>query len=582
MPPSCKLVEACPWPDQSANPPGVISRLKKGEQDKPVYEAWNIRSCPGKRQTVEGYKMLGLKLEAYDEFSGRAFVTPQPSAQSELADMHLRAIDDFGSKHKRSWAARAFCGKGTTYEQDLDERCRGLPAVVRTAVTKLLFDRGKATSTQQRTRTWTVVVMRQQLHHRFAQAEFAEVKRHKVRFWKNPKPEEAMQYTVLIRGAETKAFAGENALTTFEPSYNPWVKADNAERQARAREERLRRETRRSKRRGFSPPRSRPQSYFSRTPSHRVQTRSVSPPSYQSPRTRFSAPPLRSPRYESPPPYRRTTRSSSPVRSRSPSVRVRVVPRYNPRPFEGVPTPPATYTPPPCVSAYQPPNTTNTASTFQPRPPFPTYPTLNPISPPPHLATPIQANCPSCRSTRTCSHYSPLLPCRRLIRFHAGVPYHPPCLLCAHHGPPPGSHLHHYQPDFAYPAQPPPPSNWHHPITMPPILPADHFTEVPHYPMFHVHPGGGGGISRRSSLASSVAASSVSWHPSRQPPPAPNPFSPLSTPSLTSAGGGSSLNGEEERVATPEVPRGVVGGEREVDVEVRRGSVVEMATVEDE
>lgn len=99
--------------------------------------------------------------------------------------------------------------------------------------------------------------------------------------------------------------------------------------------------------------------------------------------------------------------------------------------------------------------------------------------------------------------------------------------------------------------------------------------------MFRVHPGGDG-ISRRSSMASFFAPSSVSWHPSRQPPPAPNPFSPLSTPSLTSAGGGSSLNGEEERIATPEVPGGVVGREREVEVEVRRGSAVGTVTVEDE
>ena len=526
--------------------------------------------------------MLGLKLEAYDEFSGRAFVTPQPSAQSELADMHLRAIDDFRTKHKRGWPARAFCGKGKTYEQDLDERCRGLPAVVMTAVTKLLFDRGKATSTHHRTRTWTVVVMRQQLHHRFAQAEFTEVKHHKVRFWKNPKPEEEMLYTVLIRGAETKAFAGEDAITTFEPSFNPWVKADNAERQARVREERLRRESRRSKRRGFSPSRTRSQSYFSRTPSYRAQTRSVSPPSYQSPRSRYSAPPIRSPRYESPPPYRRTTRSSSRARSPSPSVRIRVVPRYNPQPFEGVPTPPASYTPPPCVSAYQPPNSNTTASPFQPRPPFPIFPTDNPLPPRPHLTPATPANCPGCRSTRTCGHYPSHLPCRRPVRFHAGVPYHQPCLPCAHHGPPPpppGSLLHHHQPAFAHP--PPPPPNWHHPMAMPPIPPADHFNDIPPHPMFRVHhPGGGSyadGISRRSSLASSV-----SWHPNRQPPPAPNPFSPLSTPSLTSAGGGSSLNGEEERVATPEVPGGVVGGEREVEVEVRRGSVVGMVTVEDE
>ncbi|KAH6850647.1 hypothetical protein B0I37DRAFT_118390 [Chaetomium sp. MPI-CAGE-AT-0009] len=467
-----------------------VFRLKNGEQGKPVYEAWNVHYYPGKREALDCRKVLGITSQNFAEVPSRTELRRQPSTQSELADMHLRAIEDFKAEHKRCWATRAFCGRGKTYEQDLDERCRGVPADVRKTVTDLLFDKGKATSTRYRTRTWTVVAMREQLQDRFARTDFAEVKRHKVRVWKNPKPQEHLLYTVIIRGAETKVVpAGEDSVATFSPISNPWLHSDNDERRRRAREERERRDAVRQKRRTLSPsfrapsPSYRPRSplYRARSSSPGPRTRSVSPPSYRSWRNRYDSPPpsARYSRSDSPPPYRSSSPRASPPPSRSPSVRIRVVPRYTPTNFDDTPfppTPPESYTPPPGVSAYHRP------STFAPPPPFPAAYTGPPISPfhprlpypaphtpmyptgngflparPTNLPTP--AACPSCRATRTppCPHHPLHLPCRKPVLQHGSISFHPPCVLCAPLPPPPTNPPFNTSNTFPPTFPPPPP-----------------------------------------------------------------------------------------------------------------------------
>ncbi|GAB1314496.1 hypothetical protein MFIFM68171_04706 [Madurella fahalii] len=441
-----------------------VLTLGKDDFDKSVYEAWNITFFPDKRVSVAGYEVLGLRIQKYDDEDGNATIRGLPSAQSELASMHLRAVEEFRARHKRCWAVRAVCGKTKTYEQDLDERCRKLPAEVRAAMSELLSDRGKATSSRYRTRTWTVVSMREQLlHHRFAQAEPAEVKRHKIRFWKNPDAAEPLVYTVIIRGAESKACADINS---FAPFTNPWRIADNAEVRRKSREQRREREALRYKANSCQP-----------------RGRSLSPPSYRSSRSRYGspAPTSRASRYESPPPYP-SPRCHSPVRSDSPVDRIRVVRRRIPS-FDGAPsppTPPKSYTPPPGVSAYGRPTVTppppppppfyggpfhlrqpvmgngfrnyvpaapfaRPQFTFEPRP-------LNEFAPPPMPAT-----CPGCRTAKPCQHFSPNLPCYRPMRYWGGIAYHQPCVICSTSPAPSHDHYAGASPASA-PMPPPAPS----------------------------------------------------------------------------------------------------------------------------
>ncbi|SPQ21540.1 9689f04a-9b22-4d14-b8c3-a76173800c3e [Thermothielavioides terrestris] len=608
-----------PTMDRQECAPGF--RLKENEQDRPVYEAWNIDYYPEEREVVESVKVLGVKVENYQHIASSTHVTPQPSTQSELAAMHLRGLEDFRAKHKRCWATRPFRRKGKTYEQDLEERCRRLPSEVQDAITQLLLDRGNASSTRYRTRTWTVVVVREQLRRRFAQPDFTEVKQHKLRFWKKRGTEEPLRYTVVIRGVETKACVGEECINSFAPRSNPWMQADNAEIRRRLREERDRRDSPAGKRRVFSPP-------YYRT---RDRARSLSPPAYRSRRGRYASPAPSSLdyRYESPPPYRRCTRSESPLPSPSPSARIRVMPRYDPRPFDEAPfppTPPESYTPPPLVSAYYRPSATAPAPPFPPAPapyyttattnppyflprpayaPMPLLPprpcpradpppspapaALQPLPPPNHptgphapaggpfyplhhptAAAPTPAHCPACRATRPCPHFSGFLPCFRPVTPRGD---HPPCLRC-----PPFAAADAVAAPFAAAA-----------ATSGATSPAAAAGPKPEAEA-EAEAGAGAGakakgagspaprplrtlVVRRSSSASSSAGSSAGSSSSRvAPPPAPNPFSPLSTPELSTLGGGSVSGGS---VAAPGTPRGDAG--EEGAGAARRASVVSFA-----
>ncbi|KAK4137743.1 hypothetical protein BT67DRAFT_120059 [Trichocladium antarcticum] len=425
-----------------------VFRLKKGEQDRAVYEAWNIQYVPDRRTTIGGFKALGVKVERFEDGGGRIQVGPRPSTQSELARMHLNAIEDFKAKHTRCLAARAIRGKAKTYEQDLEARSRELPHRVRAAAAKLLHDRGKAASTCYRTRTWTVVAMREQLRCRFSEADYPDVKRHKFRFWKNRHREEPLLYALVIRGAETAVCAEEDGVSNFAPFSNPWVHADSAETGRKSHARHLRQESLRRKRHGLSPP------------NQAARERSVSPPSYRSSRS-FSespAPTIRNPRDQSPPPYWSRQAHSS-VRSRSPSVRVRVMPRFDDTlEAMSVPTPPESFTPPPGVSAYSRPPMGPMSfpaiyhGPFHPQPPltatglpppfrYPARPMPgSPFGPHPFDTADIPAapaTCVGCRSTLPHAHYSRLLPSHRPPPQIGNPVYHPTCTVCARHSPPP-------------------------------------------------------------------------------------------------------------------------------------------------
>ncbi|KAL2138933.1 hypothetical protein VTI28DRAFT_6020 [Corynascus sepedonium] len=553
-------------------------RLQEGNHGEAVYEAWNIHYSP-ETQKLGGYKaVLGLKVEKYNSQSSRVLLRGQPSSQADLADMHLEAIEAFRAKHKRSWVMRPFRGKGQTYEQDLDDRCRNLSEDVKRTLTNLLLDRGRSTSNQYRTRTWTVVALREQLQDRFAHTEFTEVNRHKFRRWKNPKPQESMVYTVVIRGSETKVIPhGANGLTRSSRLCNPWHRPDHAEIRRRECEECEQQCSFRQKRRSLSPvSRGDSPSYRSRSPSYRTRVRSPSPPSYRSWQSRYESPPPSVPysRSDSPPPYQRSVRSGSAIGSRSPSVRIRVVPRYIPTDIEDTPsppTPPETFTPPPGVSAYYRPGSFGTGmhgpspAPFHPYPPLAT-PAIHPMSSgissvggpfAPHNAgpqlPPTPATCSACRATRSlpCAHYPRYLPCYRPVQWYAGVAYHPPCMQCSEqHQPPPP------------PPPPPLPQHFASSLHASPFAPFPQYHHPHHtrYESYHQqqeqqqHCTGFGSVLTPRPASWSSAASSVGPMP-----PAPNPFSPLSTPPLSSLGGSSSVGGsspvpERARVRATSTP----------------------------
>lgn len=375
------------------------SQLGADEQDRSVYEAWTVHYWPGKLVTSRVTSVLGIKMEHSMSLGPKVEMRPRPCAQSELAEMHIRAIENFEAKQRRRWVARAFCGGSHSYEQHLEEECRRLPSAVQAATTQLLLDRGSATSSHCRTRTWTVVAMRAQLRHRFTQVDFPEVTRRRFRFWKNRDGEEPLLYTLVIRGSETRVYGDEDGVTSFARHSNPWAPADCAEMRRRSDEQWLQRQHLRSKQRDESPLRG-----------HR-RGRSVSPAT----RGDRSAD-------ESPSANYRYRRSPSPDSSRSSGVRIRARPMIDDHLYHvPAPTPPESFTPPPAVSAYwglprsSPPPGSDDGLRRSRTPP----PVYDPVSDDPLLPAPYVVGA-----------------CSWAVCWCRGVPSHAPCLGCLARVPP--------------------------------------------------------------------------------------------------------------------------------------------------
>lgn len=244
--------------------------------------------------------------------------------------MHFKALDKYKDKHNRDWPSRIVRGKSPTYEEDIDSRMRKLPDAVQSEISNLLADREESSSNRFHNRVWTVVMMQEQLHRRFANADPTVVpKRHKVRFWKNPGKNQRSEYLLIIRGGEGRRVTGEKGQSEFRRFDNPWRKADDAEMYKKALQQRTRRRERVKEK----------------------EEAKVAPPSY-----RYSAPP-------GPP---------SPV--------------FNPPRQASYPSyhPPAAIVPPPLRSyaAAPPPPAAIPGSWSFPPPPAPTPPTSYPTPPP--------------------------------------------------------------------------------------------------------------------------------------------------------------------------------------------------------
>ncbi|KAL2122251.1 hypothetical protein VTJ04DRAFT_2706 [Mycothermus thermophilus] len=595
----------------------AVSHLQPGEEDRPYYEAWTITVTPPRTESFECRKPWRRRSVGSRTHSKGVQLKMEPATQSQLAEMHLEAVEAYKRKHSRSRPARAVCGPGRTYEEDLDERCRALPRSVKTVVSNLLAQRGKSTSNRWRIRTWTVVSMREHLQDRFAHTEFTEVKRHKLRFWKNPKPDEPLLYTFIIRGAVTRVAETEDGFNCFAATANPWSRADEADALRRYREESRRQEEERERQEEERIKRQ--LSSRSPSPSTRSQPRSPSLSSistaWRCRRSRSSSPPpyrcsgrrpyrsfsYGSTRSDSPPPYRRS-------RSISPGYRqYRFTPRY-PASIDGGPSGPRWNCPPGVV-----------VDNFRGRAHFVDTPWSRPPPPPPPPMPPMPrgrirplyepdfggpSNDPLLRPPTP--PFPAPFPADRVpypSTFRPSIRSYPqPQYQVPRNFPGPRYDLYDYDVDPTAISPPPPPprptssSEWTHPNSPrlprqqgsipPPPLNDTSLAEIPHslrplgpYDPSPSSPSPGQQQIQHQASALPRPVSPVpgpklpSPNPSQQSggsnrssipplPPAPNPYSCLTTPSITSYGAGTENEGGSEGVRSPVMSvAGVEGGE---------------------
>ncbi|KAK3685161.1 hypothetical protein B0T22DRAFT_212341 [Podospora appendiculata] len=435
--------------------------LDENDGQKPVYEAWNIRVNKG----------------------GRRDVWASIYEQSELMEKHVSILAGYQARHKRCWPSRLLRCKSKAYEENLEERCRRLPRTIQDGINAILEDRGSSSSTSTHTRVWTVVVMQEQLINRFVDTDLPEVKRHKVRVWKNPGRREQLQYFCVIRGSETRTCADKKGYTISRPFSNPWVHVDEAETRHNLHQERLRRSEERMKKRS-SPPSYRSESLRSRSPPPRRAMR-VEESEHEGD---FSE-------------DRHEIRPSVSHNYGRPSV---PIPPYGPHwpygPPPPAPPPPGHFPTPPPVAQYKRPS----AMIPPPAPPLPPYPAFSQSSWKPTLPTsnldpfrplfpsvpyhrdscryygvselpmptvypPTTAgSCQACRNTLICGHFPQDGPCFRSILSSSYGLVHPRCHLCS---PPPRPP---FSPPFPPPVNgadfprgfntPPPPPLPHHPV----------------------------------------------------------------------------------------------------------------------
>lgn len=399
---SALLVPPFPTPTGNAN---NFSCLDEDDGEMAVYEAWAIRQPLDDESFIHFFGKTIWTNTVFEE----ATASPEDKSQPELANLHIRAIEEYHAKHRRRcWASRVLRGKSRTYDQHLDERCRDLPMNLQECIHNLLNRRSASTSTRYRDRTWSVAVLRQRERYRFASAEMQETKRHRLRSWKNDHPA-VLDYYVVIRGVSTKVAPQGKELVRTKTSSNPWRDVDRAEESRRWREARTRERNSREKR-SHSPPSYRDSRSPSRTrtlsvPSCRRASFAPSETDAESRAHRY----IRMSRYPPPPapqppaPFpRRRPSSRGPSAFTRPTVSMEVPIPYVPQHY-GI----ANWPKPPSHRPVNPPQTTSTPT---PAPPQPT--------------------CLACLATPSCSHVPRTPVCNRFINWKDGTPTHPGCFIC--------------------------------------------------------------------------------------------------------------------------------------------------------
>jgi hypothetical protein len=383
----------------------IFSCLDEDDGEMPVYEAWAIRQPLIDESFIHFFDKTIWTNKTFEE----ATASPEDKSQPELANLHIRAIEEYQAKHRRRcWASRVLRGKSRTYDQHLDERCRALPLNLQECIFNLVNRRSASSSTRYRDRTWSVAVLRQRERYRFASAEMQETKRRRFRSWKNDHPA-ILDYYVVIRGVSTKVAPEGKELVRTKASSNPWRAVDRAEESRRWRDARTRERNSREKRR-HSPPSYRDSRSPSRTrtlsaPSCRRTSFSPSEPDAESRARRY----IRMSRYPPPPapqppaPFpRRRPSSREPSVFTRPTVSMELPTPYAPQHF-GIANRPS----PPCPPTVNQPQNISTQTT-----------------------TPPQPSCLACLATPSCPHMPRMPVCNRFINWKDGTPTHPGCFIC--------------------------------------------------------------------------------------------------------------------------------------------------------
>ncbi|OIW30202.1 hypothetical protein CONLIGDRAFT_359284 [Coniochaeta ligniaria NRRL 30616] len=335
-------------------------RLPKADGNKDVYEAWTVYLSSDYNEPISASRFCGIPtVKEYDSFQGSVSSISELYDQKDLMDMYLKSLDKYKSKHKRSWPSRLVRGTARSYEDDIDSRIRKLPNAVQSEICHLLGDREDASSNRFHNRAWTVVMMQEQLHRRFADANPKAIdKRHRVRFWKNPGKNEPTEYFVVIRGREGRRVTDQKGQTEFKRFENPWHLADAAEARRKTRE------------------------HLDKLREKRAKT--IFPPSY-----RFSPPPPPPPppafphrgMYNAPGAYARP-HIGMPYR---PPPGVPPAPRMTPPGFHGYPQPPPVPAPPMSYPSPPPVQCAQGANCYG----GPNCPSLAPAPPPPARGPPL-------------------------------------------------------------------------------------------------------------------------------------------------------------------------------------------------
>lgn len=201
---------------------------------QPVYEAWILYRSPDTRDIITRTKICGIKVwSEYEDNEGFVTSRTEPREQDDLKSTTLAAVEQYHADTKRCLPSRLVRGRPKTYEQHLDNRIRKLPTTIQTEINRLLSDREVASSNRFHRRDWTVVMMREQLHYRFASAAYQEVKKHNMRFWKNKDGKQPVEYFVVLKGGEGMVATDDKGLRTPRRHGNPWKTVDDEEELAK-------------------------------------------------------------------------------------------------------------------------------------------------------------------------------------------------------------------------------------------------------------------------------------------------------------------------------------------------------------
>lgn len=195
-----------------------------------MYEAWTLYMSET-HEAVEKTSFCGLHVtKRFPESQPSVSCTNQPYDQHQLSSMTVDAVQCHLAASKRSLPSRLVRGRSKSYEHLLDERIQKLPRAIQSELNALLGDREDASSNRFHRRDWTVVVMQEEYHFRFAKAESEQVTK-TPHFWnKKKEAKRPKQYFFIIRGSEGRVAADDTGIHRARRNGNPWKRVDEMER----------------------------------------------------------------------------------------------------------------------------------------------------------------------------------------------------------------------------------------------------------------------------------------------------------------------------------------------------------------